>query len=407
MDAAGPTASCLIPKSSSDRMSRSWRCILAVISLASLEPAWAQQASPPAVGVEEVERKPITETSEFLGRVQAINRVQLSARVTAFLEKRLFAEGSEVKQGDLLYRLEQGPFEADVQAKQAAVMQIDAQLRNSNLTLDRAQELLRSSAGTQATVDSAQANQLAQSAQLLAAQAQLRQSQINFAYTEIRAPIDGKIGRTATTQGNVVTPTSGVLTTIVSQDPMYVVFSVSVRTVLDLRDRYADKGGARAVALHLKLPNGRAYAQTGQIDFSDNTIQAATDTLIVRGVFPNPVLPAGKGGDEGGRELFDNEFVTVYLEGVQPIEVLAAPRSAILSDQQGDYVYVVDAQNKAQRQKVTLGQSTPTVASVTSGLKEGDTIVVEGIQRVRPGQPVSPGPPTAPPVPSTSSAPGK
>ena len=388
-------------------MSHSSSAILAIMILAAISPGRAQQAPPPAVGVEKVEREPITETSEFLGRVQAINRVDLSARVTAFLEKRLFAEGSEVKQGDLLYQLEQGPFEADVQAKQAAVMQIDAQLRNSNLTLGRAQELLRSAAGTQATVDSAQATQLAQSAQLLAAQAQLRQSQINFAYTEIRAPIDGKIGRTATTQGNVVTPTSGVLTTIVSQDPMYVVFPVSVRTVLDLRDRYADKGGARAVVLHLKLPNGRAYAQTGRIDFSDNTIQAATDTLIVRGVFPNPVLPAGKGGDGGGRELFDNEFVTVYLEGVQPIEVLAAPRSAILSDQQGDHVYVVDAQNRAQRQNVTLGQSTPTVASVISGLKEGDMIVVEGLQRVRPGQLVSPGPPTAPPVPSTSPAPGK
>ena len=388
-------------------MSRFWQCILTVVSLASIEPVWAQQPPPPAVGVAQVERKPITETSEFLGRVQAINRVDLSARVTAFLEKRLFTEGTEVREGDLLYQLEQGPFEADVQAKQAAVKQVEAQLRNADLTLDRAQQLLRTAAGTQATVDTAEASQQALSAQLLAARAQLRQSEINFAYTEIHAPINGKIGRTATTQGNVVTPTSGVLTTIVSQDPMYVVFSVSVRTVLDLRDRYADKGGARAVALHLKLPNGRAFAQTGQIDFSDNTIQAATDTLIVRGVFPNPVLPAGKGGDEGGRELFDNEFVTAYLEGVQQIEVLAAPRSAILSDQQGDYVYVVDAQNKAQRQKVTLGQSTPTVASVTSGLKEGDTIVVEGIQRVRPGQPVSPGPPTAPPVPSTSSAPGK
>ena len=388
-------------------MSRFWQCILTVVSLASIEPVWAQQPPPPAVGVAQVERKPITETSEFLGRVQAINRVDLSARVTAFLEKRLFTEGTEVREGDLLYQLEQGPFEADVQAKQAAVKQVEAQLRNADLTLDRAQQLLRTAAGTQATVDTAEASQQALSAQLLAARAQLRQSEINFAYTEIHAPINGKIGRTATTQGNVVTPTSGVLTTIVSQDPMYVVFSVSVRTVLDLRDRYADKGGARAVALHLKLPNGRAFAQTGQIDFSDNTIQAATDTLIVRGVFPNPVLPAGKGGDEGGRELFDNEFVTVYLEGVQPIEVLAAPRSAILSDQQGDYVYVVDAQNKAQRQNVTLGQSTPTVASVTSGLKEGDTIVVEGIQRVRSGQSVSPGPPTAPPVPSTSSAPGK
>src|SRR3984957_3241229 len=172
MGEAGPTASCLIPKSPRDPMSRSWRCILAVISLASLESAGAQQAPPPAVGVEKVERKPITETSEFLGRVQAINRVQLSARVTAFLEKRQFAEGSEVKQGDLLYRLEQGPFEADVKAQQAAVMQIAAQPRNSNLTLDRAQDLLRSSAGNQGTVDSAQANHLAQSSERLPARPQ-------------------------------------------------------------------------------------------------------------------------------------------------------------------------------------------------------------------------------------------
>ena len=128
-------------------MSHSSPAILAIMILAAISPGWAQQAPPPAVGVEKVEREPITETSEFLGRVQAINRVDLSARVTAFLEKRLFAEGSEVKQGDLLYQLEQGPFEADVQAKQAAVMQIDAQLRNSNLTLGRAQELLRSAAG--------------------------------------------------------------------------------------------------------------------------------------------------------------------------------------------------------------------------------------------------------------------
>ena len=388
-------------------MSRLLYLVLVAVVLAQFAPARAEQTPPPAVGVIRVERRPITETSEFLGRVQAINRVDLSARVTAFLEKRLFTEGAEVGEGDLLYQLEQGPFEADVQAKQAAVKQVEAQLRNADLTLDRAQQLLRSTAGTQATVDTAEASQQALSAQLLAAKAQLRQSEINLAYTKILAPIDGKIGRTSLTPGNVVTPSSGVLTTIVSQDPMYVVFPISVRTALDLRERYADKGGAHAVALHLKLPNGRSYGQTGHIDFADNTIQGATDTLIVRGVFPNPMLRAGRGSDGTTRELFDDEFVTVYLEGVQPIEVLAAPRSAILSDQQGEYVYLVDAQNKAQRQNVTLGQSTPTVASVTSGLKEGDTIVVEGLQRVHPGQPVSPGPPTAPPAPSVASALGK
>src|SRR5579863_6133033 len=127
-------------------MSHSSPAILAIMILAAISPCWAQQAPPPAVGVEKVDREPITETSEFLGRVQAINRVDLSARVTAFLEKRLFTEGAEVGEGDLLYQLEQGPFEADVQAKQAAVKQVEAQLRNAELTLDRAQQLLRSTA---------------------------------------------------------------------------------------------------------------------------------------------------------------------------------------------------------------------------------------------------------------------
>jgi membrane fusion protein (multidrug efflux system) len=239
---------------------------------------------------------------------------------------------------------------------------------------------------------------------LLGANASVKKSQINLGYAEIAAPIDGKIGRTAITPGNVVNPGSGVLTTIVGQDPMYVVFPISVRTSLQLRERYAGKGGSGAVVIRLKLPDGRSYDQTGKLDFVDNTIQMGTDTLTVRGIIPNPILAPGQGSDGRLRELSDNEFVSVFLEGVEPIQVLAVPRSAVLSDQQGDYVFVVDADNKARRQNVKLGQSTPTVASIISGLKEGDSVVVEGLQRVRPGQSVSPGPPTAPPIPSTSRA---
>jgi membrane fusion protein (multidrug efflux system) len=354
-----------------------WSLVLAAVSFAWLAPAWAQQAPPPpAVGVAKVERRPITETSEFLGRIQAINRVDLSARVTAFLDKRLFTEGSEVRQGDLLYRLEQGPFEADMQAKRAAIQQVEAQLRNANLTLDRARELLRTTAGTQAAVDAAEANQQALSAQLLAAQAQLRQSEINFAYTEIHAPIDGKIGRTTTTEGNVVGPSSGVLSTIVSQDPMFVVFSVPSRTALDLRQKIVGGGGFDAVKIRVKLPDGRLYGQTGKLDFMNNSVTGGTDTLLLR---PN-------------WELIDAEFVNVLLEGAQPIEMLAIPRAAVLTDQSGDYVFVVDAQGKAQRQGVKLGQTTPTSAAVSSGLQEGQLVIVEGVQRVQPGRAVSAGP---------------
>jgi membrane fusion protein (multidrug efflux system) len=183
-----------------------------------------------------------------------------------------------------------------------------------------------------------------------------------------------------------------VLTTIVGQDPMYVLFPVSVRAGLELRERYATRGGLDAVVIKLRLPDGRLYGETGKLNFVDNTITQSTDTFTVRGVVPNPTLhdPSTTGGPV--RELTDNEFVTVLLEGVQPVEVLAIPRSAVLSDQQGDYVFTVGPDNKAEQRRIQLGQSTPTIAAVISGLSPGDKVIVEGLQRVRPGQPVAPGP---------------
>jgi membrane fusion protein (multidrug efflux system) len=355
---------------------------------------WAQPAAsgPPAVGVVEAVKRPITETSEFLGRIEAVNRVNVVARVTAFLEKRLFNEGAELKKGDELYRLERGPFEADLEAKKAQVAQLQAQLENAKLTTGRARTLLSGPAGQQSTYDAALANERSLEAQVQAAQAQVQSSQINLDYTDIRSPIDGRIGRTAVTEGNVVSPASGVLTTIVSQDPMYVIFPVSVRQGLELRDRYEPQGGINAVVIKLRLPDGRLYDQTGKVDFVDNTIVQSTDTFTVRGVIPNSVLQEASSTGGPVRELTDGEFVTVLLEGVQPVEVLAVPRAAVLSDQQGNYVFVVGPDNKAEQRRIQLGQSTPTIASVISGLSPGEKVIVEGLQRVRPGEPVSPGP---------------
>jgi membrane fusion protein (multidrug efflux system) len=349
-------------------------------------------SGPPAVGVVEAVKRPITETSEFLGRVEAVNRVNVVARVTAFLEKRLFEEGAEIKKGDELYRLERGPFEADLASKKAQVAQLQATLENAKLTTDRARTLLGGPAGQQSTYDAAIANQRSLEAQVQAAQALVQSSQINLDYTDIRSPIDGKIGRTAVTEGNVVNPGSGVLTTIVSQDPMYVIFPVSVRAGLELRERYATRGGFNAVVIKIRLTDGRLYNQTGKLNFVDNTIAQSTDTFLVRGIIPNPPLhdPSTTGGPV--RELTDDEFVTVMLEGVQPVEVLAIPRSAVLSDQQGDYVFTVGADNKAEQRRIQLGQSTPTIAAVISGLSPGEKVIAEGLQRVRSGQPVSPGP---------------
>jgi membrane fusion protein (multidrug efflux system) len=364
---------------------------LTVGAFGMMAAAQAQQgpAGPPAVGVLEAAKRPITESNEFLGRIEAVNRVAVVARVTAFLDKRLFAEGTEIKTGDLLYRLERGPFEADLKSKQAQVAQLQATLVNAKLTTDRARTLLSGPAGQQSTYDAALANQQSLEAQIQAAQAQVDLSQINLDYTEIHSPIDGRIGRTAVTEGNVVTPSSGTLTTIVSQDPMYVTFPVSVREAIGLRERYATRGGFKAVVIRIRLPDGRPYDQVGQLNFVNNTIDQGTDTILLRGTIPNPQLNAAV------RELTDNEFVSVLLEGVQPVEVLAIPRAAVLSDQQGDYVFVLGADNKAEQRRIKLGQSTSTVAAVTNGLSAGEKVIVEGLQRVRPNQAVAPGPASA------------
>jgi len=358
--------------------------LLATPALAQVAPA-----GPLAVGVIAAAYRPMAESTEINGRIQAEQRVDLVARVTAFLNEKLFVEGAEVKKGDLLYRLERAPFEADVEVKQAAIAEAEAQLENANVALDRAAELVKRGAGTQVTLDNARATQRTTAAQLKAAQAQLRQSQINVDYTEIHAPIDGRIGRTSVTIGNVVGPTSGTLATIVSADPMYVVFPVAMRRVLELRDRYVDKGGFEAVTIRLRLPNGKMYDQAGKLGFVDIGVAKDTDTIDLRGTIANPVISSGSGRI---RELTNDEFVSVSLEAVEPLKVLAVPRAAVLSDQQGDYVYVVNAQNVVEQRRVKLGQSTPETAAVVDGLKEGEHVIVEGIQRARPNAVVAPAP---------------
>jgi len=378
------------------------KAAIAAFLLAFAAPAYGQSgpASPPTVGVVQVQKQPITESSEFVGRVQATDRVDIVARVTAFIEERRFIEGAEVHQGDLLYRLERPPFEADVQAKQAAVAQQTALLRNASITLNRAQTLLSTPAGQRSTVDDALAQQGSVAAQVMSAQAQLKSSLINLDYTEIHAPISGKISRSSLTIGNVVTPSSGSLATIVSQDPMYVLFPISASTALELRDRYAAKGGFSAIRVKLRLPGGGVYAQNGQLDYVDPSVATNTDTLMLRARFPNPL---GTAGQSSFRVLVDGEFVTAIVEGIEPILALGIPRASVLTDQQGSYVYVVGPDNKVQQRRITLGQSTPGTAVILDGLKEGETVVADGIQRLRPGIQVNPAP-TAPAAPTATTA---
>lgn len=356
--------------------------------------AQAPGAPPPAVGVVKVQPAAIVESADFVGRVQAVDRVSLTTRVTAFLDQRLFTEGAEVQQGDLLFRLERAPFETSVAQQEGSVADVAARLANASIQLGRAQQLMSSAAGHKSAVDDALAAQRSLAALLAVAQAQLTQAKINLEYTEIKAPVAGKIGRGSVTPGNVVSPTSGPLATIVSQDPMYVTFPVASRTLTALQKRYAAKGIAGAVAVHLKLPDGSAYGPTGTIDYVDPTVSPTTDTILVRARIPNPALRPAEPGKPVDRPLTDGAFVAVSVEGIEPVMALGIPRAAVLSDQQGSYVFVLGDGNKAEQRRIKLGQSTPAIAVIADGLKEGETVISEGIQKVRPGAVVAPAPAT-------------
>jgi membrane fusion protein (multidrug efflux system) len=182
---------------------------------------------------------------------------------------------------------------------------------------------------------------------------------------------------------------------VVSEDPEYVLFPVSEVEASTLKAQYAGHGGIEAMTVKLRLPDGQMYDRTGTIDFSDISISSSTDTLNLRAVVPNPPRTDAKslGGD---RTLVDGGFVTVILQSKNPEQQVTVPRSAVLADQQGDYVFVLGAGNTAQRRNITLGDSTALLAVVASGLKAGDTVVADGLQRVKPGAAVKPEPFTPP-----------
>jgi membrane fusion protein (multidrug efflux system) len=357
-------------------------------------PAWSQTANapPPVVTVMDVHAQPVYAQQSYVGRVAALNIVQLNARVTGYLESQNFKDGDDVKAGQLLYVIEQAPYQAAVAQAQAQVEAAIAQSQNANVTLQRAEALLRTPAGQQSTVDAAKAAALSDTAQIDAAKAQLQTAKINLGYTEIRAPMDGQIGATSVNVGNVVGPTSGVLDTIVSEDPVYVTFALPVVDALKFRNTAQTQGGLSGIDLLLQLPDGRMYGQTGKIDFINNQITATTDTLNWRGTIANPLLPGAGNIPGAARELTSGEFVTVILRNRTPQNQLVVPRDAVITDQLGDFVLKVGSDNKVVRQQVTMGANTNDSVEIVKGLSPGDRVIVDGIQRVHPGMIVNPKP---------------
>ena len=338
-----------------------------------------QKAQPPAVTVAKVTTKDVRPAATFTGRIAAIDKVDLLARVEGFLEQRLFTEGQEVKKGDLLFVIEKGTYEANVEEAKGDIQSAEAQLSLAEIDVKRDTDLVKKSAASQATLDQAQAKLAELQGSLVRLKAALTKAQLQLGYTEVQAPIPGRIGRSAFTTGNYVGPSSGVLATIVSQDPIYVNFTVTQREVLAIRERLSVGQEVPDAVVYLELANGKRYPQPGKLNFVDVSVDSGTDTILVRATFPNTE-----------RLLVDGQLVTVLVEGGEPTNTMVIPQAAVQADQSGPYVLVVDKDNKIEVRPVELGAMTGTELAVTKGLTVDERVVTEGIQKVRPGQVVEP-----------------
>ena len=342
----------------------------------------AQQPAAIPVGTVAAELRPITKATEFVGRVEAVERVDIRARVTGFLQEILFKDGDLVKEGDVLYRIERETFDAAVQQARGALIEAQGKYANATAQRARTEELTKTSAASLALLDERQAAEKAAQGEVVIADADLKTATVNLGYTDIVAPIGGQIGRSKLTKGNVVGPDSGVLTTIVSRDPMYVTFPVSQREFLNV-EQEGRRARGQALGVRIRFSDGSAYEQTGRINFVDVTVDRATDTVLVRATMPNP-----------NDALIDGQLVRVSVEADKAEDKVLVPQAALIVDQQGTYVFLV-VDGKAAVARVKLGGESGAYAIVDNGLKGGEQVVVQGMESLRPGASVvaSPVPP--------------
>jgi len=351
-----------------------WTTPAMTLMCALAAPAHSQQGAATTVPVTTViaEKQPISKGLDFVGRVEAINRVDIRARVKGYLEAVLFKEGDLVAP---LYRIEKDLFQAAVEQAQGTLQTSKAQYELAQKERKRQEDLFAKNVSAGKALDEAVANEGSTKGTILTNEANLQTAQINLGYTDIVAPITGKIGRTNLTKGNVVGPDSGVLTQIVSQDPMYVTFPVSQREFLEA-ERAGGHPDVKKVKVHIRFSDGSVYDQMGEINFVDVSVDRATDTVTVRATIPNP----------NGR-LIDGQLVRVALDIGSPEEKVVIPQAALIADQQGTYVFVVE-DGKAVIKRVQPGGESGTNVVIDSGLSGGEQVIVEGLQAIRPGSAV-------------------
>lgn len=339
----------------------------------------AGNAPPTEVGVVAVAQKPVTLTAELPGRTSAFRVAEVRARANGIVQKRLFTEGTDVKEGQKLFSIDPAPYEAALQSARAQLMRAEATVQSAKSLAERYTKLIETNAVSRQEYDNAVAQYKAAQAEVAAASATVKSAQINLGYTTVTAPIAGRIGRSDVTEGAYVQQASATLLATIQQlDPMYVDVTWSTTELMRVR-RAVESGELQTVdgkaPVTVLLEDGREYAQPGALQFADVSVDETTGSVSLRAVVPNP-----KG------ELLPGMFVRARIEEGRKSDGLLVEQRAVTRDQNGQpLVLVVDPQNKVQRRMIKTDRAVGDSWLVTDGLKAGERVVVEGLQKIKPG----------------------
>jgi RND family efflux transporter MFP subunit len=340
------------------------------------------------VGVAEVISKPVTDFDQYTGRIAATQRVQVRPRVSGFISSVNFSEGREVKQGEILFVIDPRPYDAELKRAQAQLQHDITAANLAKIERDRAEKLLAQTAISQEQFDMRVTGSEQAQANVLASQAAVDTAQLNVSFTQVRAPITGRVGKAEITAGNLVANGTTLLTTIVSQDPVYVEFQADEQTYLkharqDDKSVKKTKAQAQAVAeansLWVGLADEAGYPHQATLEFVDNELDSATGAIHIRGVLNN-----------SDRKFIPGMFARVKFPQSSHHDAILIRDAAIGTDQNVRFVFVVNAENKIEYRAIKPGTLIDDLREVDEGLKPGERIVVNGLQRVRPGATVAP-----------------
>lgn len=354
---------------------------VAVLTLAGCGNKSAPPAPPPPeVNVIKAVAQPVKVSEEYVGQTEAVDTVEIRARVSGILERQGFEDGARVKRGDLLFVIDPQPFIAALAQAKAALAQTQASHTNSKQNLERIRPLLADKAISQQDLDTAVAKEATDTANVEAARAQVKTAELNLEYATIHAPRDGVISKALIKPGGLVNASTTLLTTLYSVDPMYVNFTVSEQKLMQMQRQLKRNPGeekGRLPPFRLKLADGTENKLSGTLNFVDAAVDPKSGTVQVRVQVANPE-----------RLLRAGQLVRVIFPSLEPLNAFLSPQQAVQELQGKRSVFVVDAEGKAQYREITANTRDGNNWVVESGLTEGDTVIVEGIQKARPGAPV-------------------